>query len=128
MYGIINIEIKKGGRKTMTIYIPASFCDDDYRPSWTGNYSYQTVTIRGIFDSKELAINSIQDWCCKNDCEILEQEIEDENARYFYLDFYNACLSICVDKYGRDYKLNEIVDEDYSEVWDEFNSLGVTDY
>ena len=128
MCGIINIENKKGGRKTMKIYIPASFCNKDYRPSWTGNYSYQTVTIRGIFDSKELAINSIQDWCCKDDCEILEQEIEDENAKRFCLDYDNACLSIYVDSEYGYYNLNEIVNEEYSEVWDEFNSLGVTDY
>ena len=127
MYGIINIEIKKGGRKTMKIYIPAYFCDEDYSPSWTGNDAYETVTIRGIFDSKELAINSIQDWCCKDDCEILEQEIEDENAECFSLDYDNACLSVFANEYGY-YNLNEIVDEEYSEVWDEFNSLGVTDY
>ena len=127
MCGIINIENKKGGRRTMKIYIPAYFCDEDYSPSWTGNYSYQTVTIRGIFDSKELAINSIQDWCCKDDCEILEKEIEDENAKCFSLDYDNAYLSVFVDEYGY-YNLNEIVNEEYSEVWDEFNSLGVTDY
>ena len=127
LYGIINIEIKKGGRKTMKIYIPAYFCDEDYSPSWTGNYAYQTVTIRGIFDIKELAINAIQDWCYKDYCEILEQEIEDENAECVSLDYDNACLSVYVDKYGG-YNLNEIVNEEYSVVWDEFNSLGVTDY
>ena len=77
--------------------------------------------------SKELAINSIKDWWCKDDCEILEQEIEDENAECFSLDYDNACLSVFVNEYGY-YNLNEIVNEEYSEVWDEFNSLGVTDY
>ena len=67
MYGIINIEIKKGGRKTMKIYIPAYFCDEDYSPSWTGNDSYQKKKNRGIVDSKEPPINSNQDWCCKDD-------------------------------------------------------------
>ena len=37
----------------MTFYIPASFNDADYAPSWTGNRTYPTVTIRGIFDSME---------------------------------------------------------------------------
>ena len=39
----------------MIFYTPATFDDRDWRPSWTGNYEYPTVTIRGIFDSLEKA-------------------------------------------------------------------------
>lgn len=33
--------------------IPAVRDNEDYTPSWTGNYTYPTISIRGIFDSEE---------------------------------------------------------------------------
>ena len=111
----------------MIIYIPASFCDEDYTPSWTGNSAYPTVTIRGIFDSEELAMKAIKNWHCEDDCNILVREIENENAECFRIDYENGCFSVWEDKYG-EYGLNEVVDEEYSAVWDEFHQLGVTDY
>ena len=111
----------------MIIYIPASFCDEDYTPSWTGNNAYPTVTIRGIFDSEELAMKAIKNWHCEDDCNILVREIESENAERFRIDYEDGCFSVWEDKYG-EYGLNEVVDEEYSAVWDEFQQLGVTDY
>ena len=57
---IINItkrenSIKQKGIDIMYVYVPATFDSHDYRPSWTGNEYYATVTIRGIFDSIEKA-------------------------------------------------------------------------
>ena len=113
----------------MIFYIPASFDDEDYRPSWTGNYTYPTITIRGIFDSREKAEKSIEDWRCSYDCEILERYIDDDIvATRFDIDYQNKDFDIYVDKnYGK-YRLNEIVDEDYSAVYDEEQMLGVYDY
>ena len=111
----------------MIIYIPVSFCDEDYTPSWTGNNAYATVTIRGIFDSKELAMRAIKNWQCADDCNILVREIENKNAKCFRIDYEDGCFSVWEDKYGG-YGLNEVVDEEYSAVWDEFQQLGVTDY
>ena len=111
----------------MIIYIPASFCDEDYAPSWTGNNAYPTVTIRGIFDSEELAMKAIKNWQCEDDCNIVVREMENKNAGCFRIDYENAYLSVWEDKYG-EYGLNEVVNEEYSAVWDEFQQLGVTDY
>lgn len=111
----------------MIIYIPASFCDEDYAPSWTGNNTYPTVTIRGIFDSEKLAIEAIEGWRYEDDCNILVREIENENAACFCIDYEDAYFSVYEDKYG-EYGLNEVVDEEYSAVWDEFRRLGITDY
>lgn len=41
-------------------YIPAVRDNEDYTPSWTGNYTYPTISIRGIFDSEEKAKESIK--------------------------------------------------------------------
>lgn len=72
-------------------------------------------------------MKAIKDWCCKDDCNILVKEIENENAECFCIDYEDAYLSVWEDKHG-EYKLNEIVDEEYSAVWDEFQQIGVTDY
>lgn len=111
----------------MTVYIPASFCEDDYRPSWTGNYTYPTVAIRGIFDSLERAERSIEGWDCADDYEILEREVNDE-ATSFDISLKEDYLTIwSTDEYG-DYKLNEIVNEEYSAVYDADGDLGVNDW
>lgn len=116
----------------MTFYIPASFDDDDYAPSWTGNQSYPTVTIRGIFDTMEKATQALKGWNFADTCEILERDINDDNLPdnpVFSIDYYgNHGLAIWwSDKYGR-YELNEIVNEEYSAVYDENGDLGVTDW
>lgn len=118
----------------MTVYIPASYEDEDYRPSWTGNSTYPTVTIRGIFDSYEKAEHSIKGWACKDDYVIEERYFEDDDGEELYFDSFDIDYD---DKYlyvwGKEngngyYKLNEVTDEDYSAVYDEHGQLGVTDY
>jgi hypothetical protein len=125
-YDIIYIEIKKGGHN-MTYFIPASFNDEDYAPSWTGNYTYPTVTIRGIFDSYEKAKESIKGWRFADDCVIITRELGDDNEiiESFDISYEEKYFDIWRDEI---YKLNEIVDEEYSAVYDEFQDLGVTDY
>lgn len=113
----------------MTFYIPASFEDQDSRPSWTGNYTYPTVTIRGIFDSREKAEKSIEDWQCSDECGILERYVDDDIiATKFGIDYRDKYFDIYVDEDYGEYNLNEIVDEDYSAVYDEEQNLGVYDY
>ena len=58
----------------MLVYVPAAFDDDDYGPSWTGNDTYPTVTIRGIFESYELAEAAAQNWKV-DDYEIIEHQV-----------------------------------------------------
>ena len=116
----------------MTVYIPATFDDNDWRPSWTGNYGYPTVTIRGIFDSLEKANEAISNWEYRNDYEILEREVNNIPENYegkilFAIDYYEAYLDIDFTEYGC-YELNKVVDEDYSALWDERGYLGVEDY
>lgn len=111
----------------MIIYVPVSFCDEDYRPSWTGNNTYSTATIRGIFDSEKLAIESIKGWNCEDDCDILVREIENDKAECFDIDYEDGYFSVYEYEHGS-YKLNKIVDEEYSAVWDAFHQLGVTDW
>ena len=116
----------------MLVYVPATFEDDDYRPSWTGNNAYPTVTIRGIFESYELAEAAAANWEV-DDYEILEHHVgyvgEDDNKIYkhFNIDYEEETLSIWVCDNGY-YDLNEIVDEEWSAVWDEDRAIGVTDY
>lgn len=116
----------------MLVYIPATFDDDDYRPSWTGNNSYPTVTIRGIFESYELAEAAAQNWKV-DDYEILEHYVgycdddDDKTYEYFDIDYEEKSLNVWAVNSGY-YKLNEIVDEEWSAVWDEDRALGVTDY
>jgi hypothetical protein len=116
----------------MTFYIPASFDDANYAPSWTGNYTYPTVTIRGIFNSMEKATRALEGWNFADTCNILERNIDDDNLPdnpVFSIDYYGDYgLAIWwSDKYGS-YGLNEIVDEAYSAVYDKNGDLGVTDY
>ena len=110
----------------MTVYIPASFCEEDYRPSWTGNYTYSTVTIRGIFDSLEKAEQAIENWNCVDDCTILEREVCDESS-LFDISLDEDSFTVWTAEHG-DYGLNEIVDEEYSAVYDANGDLGVNDW
>lgn len=66
----------------MMYYIPAIRDDEDYGPSWTGNYSYPTISIRGIFDSREKAEESIHNWRYENssDIEIIKYWFEADEA------------------------------------------------
>lgn len=117
----------------MLVYIPVSYDDSDYRPSWTGNNTYPTVTIRGIFDSEEKALASVKGWHCEDDYDIETRYFEDDDGEELFFDSFDIDYE---DKHlylwGRngngDYKLNEVVDEDWSAVWDEHGYLGVTDY
>lgn len=118
----------------MTLYIPASFCDEDYRPSWTGNNSYPTATIRGIFSTEEKAKEAIKGWDCEDDCEILERWFEEFNEYgekilddSFDIDYDDGYLYIWSAKHGY-YELDKVVDEPYSAVYDENGDLGVTDW
>ena len=110
----------------MTVYIPASFCEDDFRPSWTGNYTYSTVTIRGIFDSLEKANQAIKNWNCADDCTILEREVNDESSS-FDISLDEDSFTVWATEHG-EYGLNEIVDEEYSAIYDEDGDLGVNDW
>lgn len=113
----------------MDYFIPASFEDYDYRPSWTGNNYYPTVTIRGIFDTLEKAKEAIKGWDCENDCVILERWLDDDDAEYFDIDYEDKYFSLQKgNKNDSYYQLNKIVDELYSAVYDEDHALGVTDY
>lgn len=110
----------------MKVYIPASFCEEDYTPSWTGNYAYPTVTIRGIFESSEKAERSIKNWNRASDCMILVREVDDGSLS-FNIDLEEDYLSVQAIKHG-EYGLNKIVDEEYSAVYDENGDLGVNDW
>jgi len=112
----------------MLVYIPATFEDEDYRPSWTGNNTYPTVTIRGIFESYELAEAAASNWKV-DDYTILEycRGEDDEEYSSFDIDYENGSFDVWVAENGF-YTLNEIVDEEWSAVWDKDRALGVTDY
>lgn len=109
----------------MIIYVPAHYEERDYRPSWTGNNWYPTVTIRGIFDSEEKAKKAVDNWQYKDDYRMEIREIE-ETAESFNID-YDSYLTIWESDSG-DYDLNKVADEDYSAVYDEHDWLGVSDY
>lgn len=114
----------------MIVYIPAHFEEEDYRPSWTGNYTYPTVTIRGIFDTSRKAEESIKNWAYQDEYIILIREIEEDeenNIKSFDIYYDNHCLEISCHNLG-DYSLNEIVDEGFSAVCDSNNLLGFVDY
>jgi len=112
----------------MLVYIPASFEDEDYRPSWTGNNTYPTVTIRGIFESYELAEAAASNWDI-DDYTILERYCGEDDEEYnsFDIDYEDGSFGVWGVENGY-YTLNEIVDEEWSAVWDEDRALGVTDY
>lgn len=112
----------------MMYYIPAVRDDNNYAPSWTGNYSYPTISIRGIFDSREKAEESIHNWRYENssDIEIIEYWFEsDEVLDAFNIDYSYRNLTL---EEGCDYKVNECYDEEYSELWDANRTLGFCDY
>ena len=113
----------------MLVYIPATFEDEDYRPSWTGNNTYPTATIRGIFESYELAEAAAANWETDYNINILECYCgkDDENYNSFDIEYEDGSLGVWGTKHGY-YTLNEIVDEEWSAVWDEDRALGVTDY
>lgn len=113
----------------MLVYIPATFEDEDYRPSWTGNYTYKTVTIRGIFESYELAEAAASNWDIDN-YTILERYCgeDDESYSSFDIDYLYGRFEVWGDSESGYYNLNEIVDEEWSAVYDEEQTLGVTDY
>lgn len=119
------------GIDIMSVYfVPASFEDEDYRPSWTGNNSYPTVTIRGIFDTYEKALKAVHGWECEDTCEILERYCgdDDEIVEYFDIDYQDMELGVWKGDEHSCYKLNKIVNEDWSAVYDEEGALGVTDW
>jgi hypothetical protein len=109
----------------MFIYVPAHFEKHDYRPSWTGNNWYPTVTIRGIFDSEEKAIKAIGNWQYKDDYSMESREIEGDAESFDIV--YDGYLTIWESDDG-EYNLNKTVDEDFSAVYDKHGWLGVSDY
>jgi hypothetical protein len=113
----------------MLVYIPATFEDEDYGPSWTGNNSYPTVTIRGIFESYELAEAAAANWKTDNYITIIECYCGEDDVTYnsFDIDYEGGSLGVWGAALGY-YELNEIVDEEWSAVWDKDRALGVTDY
>lgn len=112
----------------MMYYIPAVRDDNNYAPSWTGNYSYPTISIRGIFDSREKAEESIHNWQYENsdDIEIIEYWFESDEIPDAF-DIYYSYKNLTLEK-GYDYKVNECYDEEYSELWDANHTLGFCDY
>ena len=119
----------------MVYYIPAVRDDENYAPSWTGNYSYPTISIRGIFDSREKAEESIHNWRYENssDIEIIEEywfeEDEEDEAEEkptaFNIDYSYGDLTLYEGNY---YKVNECYNEEYSALWDANRTLGFCDY
>lgn len=118
----------------MYVYIPSHYVKKNYAPSWTGNFYYPTMAIRGIFDSLEKATKSIENWRYKYDYEILERWIDTENINNvekltFDIQLEEDYLYVnIVSNDNGDYVINELVDEDYSVYYDENNYLGVIDY
>lgn len=133
----------------MMFYIPYVTDDDDYTPSWTGNVSYPTITIRGIFTTEEKAKASISGWRYENDnYDIMNYYIDDEYIEDYFLDKYeegeeerekkeikafnidyeNHTLTLFIDNEHGYYETDKIYNEDYSAVYDEHGYLGVTDY
>lgn len=124
----------KGVEFKMYVYIPSHYVKKNYAPSWTGNFYYPTMTIRGIFDSLEKATKSIENWKYKYDCKILERWIDIENINNvekltFDIQLIEDYLYINIASNDNgDYVINELVDEDYSVYYDKNNYLGVIDY
>lgn len=120
----------------MYIYMPVSFDPRDYRPSWTGNYTYATATIRGFFSTQEKAEAAIRGWDCENDCDIRQLYFDSEYVDDFSPQSFDISLKGTYyvevvpyeDPTEGDYKIDEIVNEPYSAVYDPDCALGVTDY
>ena len=132
-----------------TFYVPCYFTDEDYRPSWTGNATYATVTIRGVFSTREKAEAAMKDWNTQgeyatireidfNDEEedsyspvIYKNDYEEEGNKEikgFDIDYEDKCLTVWVNNDYPDYNVDEIYDEEFSAVYDPNHWLGVTDY
>lgn len=118
-------------------YIPAVRDNEDYTPSWTGNYTYPTISIRGIFDSEEKAKESIKGWRYEDSDDIViityyfepnEEDNSQEEPKAFNINYDYKELTLEPDNEYGDYKINEVVNEEYSAVWDEDGALGVTDW
>ena len=79
----------------MLVYVPASFEEEDYRPSWTGNNTYPTVTIRGIFESYELAEAAASNWDI-DDYTILECYCGEDDEEYssFDIDYEGGSFGV----------------------------------
>lgn len=128
----------------MVLYIPYVTDDDDYTPSWTGNVSYPTITIRGIFTTEEKAKASISGWRYENDnYNIMSYYIDDEYIEEYFsdreddeikeiksldIDYEGKNLTVFIDNHYGNYDIDKAYDEDYSAVYDEHGYLGVTDY
>lgn len=120
-------------------YVPA-ICEDSYAPSWTGNSTYPIIAIRGIFDSEEKAKESIKGWQYEDNDNIViitcyfepdeenEEDNDQENPKAFNINYDYKELTLMPDNEHGYYEINGIVDESYSEVWDEDGALGVTDW
>lgn len=130
----------------MVFYVPTHFEKDDYAPSWTGNYKYDTISIRGIFDSMEKAEAEAnnKNWRYNNNYTILtfsiedeeeddeeeddeEEEDEKEESINFNIDYSDKTPFLSIEINGK-YSLNNVIDEAYSAVYDPKQNLGVTDY
>lgn len=114
-----------------TLYIPYMRDDEDYSPSFTGNETYPTVAIRGVFDSYEKALDALKGWRyedCYDGIEECTISIEEgKEIETFDINYDNCELDIYLSEYGG-YVLNESYDEEYSAVYDEEHLLGVYDW
>ena len=115
-----------------TFYVPCYFTDEDYRPSWTGNATYDTVTIRGVFSTREEAETAMKDWDTQGEDafirEIYCDDEGDEEIKGFDIDYEDKCLTVWINNSYPDYIVDEIYDEEFSAVYDPNHWLGVTDY
>ena len=128
----------------MVFYIPYVTDEHDYSPSRTGNTAYPTITIRGIFTSKDLAYASITDWKYEYyDYDIMEYYIDDEcieehfsdceddeekEIKAFDIDYEEKELTLFINNEHGYYEIDKTYNEDYSAAYDEHGYLGVTDY
>ena len=131
---------KKGEKEMPEIYYIPAICEDSYAPSWTGNSTYPIIAIRGIFDSREKAKESIKGWQYEDNDNIGiityyfepdeedEEDSDHEEPKAFNIDYNYKILTLEPNNIYGDYKINEVVNEEYSAVWDEYEQLGVTDY
>lgn len=95
--------------KSNYIYFVYTLNENDSRPSPTGEYTYTTVSVCGVFSTKEKAIEAAEAWYVPNDKIIISERYIEDFGEHLEEIIYNPTFSIydIIDTEDKDIKLQE---------------------
>lgn len=114
-----------------TFYLVCEINDNDYTPSWTGNFTYTTAKIKGIFSNLQKAEQALQLW---TNCEhpIIKKFniwVQENTQKLIFDIYFDLNGEICLYTNDIGYILDKIYEpKEYDICYDPEHFLGNDDF